>query len=221
MENNLGNVKKIAGYISIVGSVVMVIGAILWGTSGTDLWIALDNSTISNYLESSHLVSTQLVANLSFWILGVLILGLAGTLMANITTNHLSYSQIILICYRTAVPMAITSYIIMLSIIVQVAPDASETTITLTNVLGWIGVRLDDLSTALMIGIGPFVISLAGKNTWVPKWLLKWSYLTAILGLFSIIVLYFSNLRQFGFIIIPIGVAWMLAAGFVLVKDKD
>jgi hypothetical protein len=220
MENNLDHTKKIAGYSAISGAVIMIIGAVLWGTSGTDLWNALDNNSIVNYLESSHFKSGQLIANLSFWISGVLILGLAGALMANLAQNHIPYSQIILICYRTAVPMVITSYIIMLSIIVQISPDVSESSLALTNTLGWIGVRLDDLSTALMIGVGPFFISLSGQKTWVPGWLLVWSYLTMILGLFSVIVLYLSNLRQLGFIIIPVGVTWMLAAGLVLLKNK-
>jgi hypothetical protein len=221
MESKPDNIKKSAGYVSIAGALTMVAGAVLWGTSGTDLWVALDNGNISNYLESSHLVRTQLIANLSFWIFGVLVLGLAGTLMANISENHLIYSQIIMLCYRTAVPVVIVSYIIMLSIIVQISPDVSESSIALSNALGWIGVRLDDLATALMIGIGPFFISLSGQKTWVPKWLLNWSYLTMIAGLFSIIVLYFSDLRQFGFIVIPIGVAWMIVAGIVLLKSKN
>lgn len=71
---------------------------------------------------------------------------------------------------------------------------------------------------ALIIGGGPFFISLAGRGDWAPTWLVRWGYLAGIAGLFSVFVLYFAGLSGYGFVIIPIGIGWMLAAGIALLR---
>jgi hypothetical protein len=118
------------------------------------------------------------------------------------------------------VPIVIVSYVMMLAVVVQIAPNTSETAIALTNAVGWIGVRLDDIGTTLMIGLAPLFVCLAGKDDWVPKWLLAWSWVTAAVGLFSLAVLYVASLRALGFAIVPVGVLWTIAAGLVLIRHK-
>jgi hypothetical protein len=127
-------------------------------------------------------------------------------------------AQIAAFCIRTAVPLVIVSYIVMLSLLVQLGPDTSPTAVAIANVVGWIGVRADDIATALMIGAGPFFFALAARDEWMPSWLAWWGYLTGAIGLFSLVVLYIAPLRSLGFIIIPIGVAWTIAAGIVLLR---
>jgi hypothetical protein len=108
----------------------------------------------------------------------------------------------------------------MLAIVVQLAPEVSSTTVAIARVAGWIGARLDDIATALMIGIGPLFISLAGRGTWVPAWLLGWSWLAALLGALSIVVLYVPGLRGVAFLVVPVGVGWMVAAGAVVGRGR-
>ncbi|MBK8904767.1 MAG: hypothetical protein IPM53_26545 [Anaerolineaceae bacterium] len=210
--------RRLGGYTAIAGAVTMVIGAALWGTSGTDLWLALDSGDMAGYLAAVAGVKTQLVANLSVWILGVLILGVAGTMMAEMCQKRKALAQVGLICFRTAVPLVIVSFIAMLAVVVQLGGAVDETAVAIAKVVGWIGARADDLATALIIGGGPVFISLAERGEWVPTWLLRWGYLAGLTGLFSLVCLYIPGMVAYSFIIIPVGVIWMIAAGVVLLR---
>lgn len=216
----LNSTARLGAYTAIGGAVTMIVGAALWGASGTDLWMALDKGEMASYLTVAGAVKPQLVANLSFWIIGVLILGLAGTILSDLGRQRWALAQAALLAYRTAVPLAIIAFITMLSIVVQIAPDTSETAISIAKVVGWVGARADDLATALLIGIGPLLISLAGRGNWTPNWLARWGYLAGIVGLFSLIIPYFPSLAPFNFLIVIVGMSWMIAAGIVLLRLK-
>lgn len=219
MERNLHEDDyRMAGYTAIGGTIIMLIGAALWGTSGTDLWAALDSGELAGYLAAAGAVRGQLVANLTLWILGVLVLGVAGTALVRVCAQRPSLAQVALVSIRTAVPLVIVSYVAMLSLVVQIAPDASPTSVAIAKVVGWIGVRADDLGTALTIGFTPLFVSLAAKGEWMPAWLARWGYLTGIIGLLSLVVLYIPGMGAFSFLILPVGMGWMLAAGVVLLR---
>jgi hypothetical protein len=212
---------QLGGYSAIAGCVTMIVGAALWGTSGTDLWAALDSGDMAGYLTAIEPVKGQLVANLSVWILGVLILGVAGAMLTALCTQQRPLAQVAKVCYQTAVPLAIVSYIAMLAIVVQLGGDGSATAVSLAKVVGWIGARADDLGTALIIGIGPLFISLAGHGEWVPTWLLRWGYLVGVIGILSVVFLYLPGMAAYGFIILPVGMGWMIATGVVLLRRTN
>ncbi|WP_420628554.1 hypothetical protein [Candidatus Leptofilum sp.] len=209
---------RLAGYTAIGGCITMIIGAALWGTSGTDLWAALDSGDMAGYLAAVAGVKGQLVANLSIWIIGVLILGVAGNVLAGLSQQRLGFSQAAQVCYQVAVPLVIVSYIAMLSLVVQLAGDTSETAVAIGNVLGWVGTRADDLATALILGAGPLFITLANRSSWMPVWLIRWGYLSGLVGLFSVAVHYVAGMGAFGFLILPVGMGWMIATGIVLLR---
>jgi hypothetical protein len=112
------------------------------------------------------------------------------------------------------------AYIAMLSLVVQIAPNTSPVAVSLAEVVGWIGARADDFATALILGAGPFFFVLAGKGAWVPGWLAVWGYVAGVVGLFSLAVLYVPGLAGFGFLILPVGMGWLLAASVVLLRRK-
>ena len=207
-----------SGFATLAGTITMLIGAALWGTSGTDLWAALETGDVAGYLAAAGAVKAQLVANLSVWILGTFIIGIAGTMLAALCTRRRALVQAALVCYRTAVPLVIVSYIAMLAVVVQLGGDTSATAVSLAEVVGWIGVRADDLATALILGAAPLLLSMAGHGEWAPTWLLRWGYLTGLTGLLSIIFLYLSGMSAYSFIILPVGMGWMLATSIVLLR---
>ena len=215
---NVGHAAQLGAYTALGGTVIMLIGAALWGTSGTDLWAALDSGDMAGYLATAGAVKGQLVANLTVWIVGVLVLGVAGRVLVQLCTRRQSLALAALVCISTAVPLVVISYIAMMALVVQIAPDTSATSVAIANVVGWIGTRADDLGTALIIGFTPLFLSLAGREEWVPTWLARWGYLAGVIGLFSLVVLYFPGLTAFGFAILPVGMGWMLAAGVVLLR---
>ncbi len=131
--------------------------------------------------------------------------------MAGFCVSSPRLAQLTLVCIRSAVPISIVSFIIMLSLAIH--PPAVDNAST----LGWIGARLDDFATVLIVGASPLFISLAGKADWVPGWLSKWGYLAGIAGLLSIVGM-LTGVVPLSFIIIPFGLGWIMAAGIVLVK---
>lgn len=214
MERGL-NTTRLAAYTALAGAASFIIGAVLWSTTGADIDLSVTNGEMAGYLTAAAANRAVLVANLSFWIIGALILGVAGTTMANLSKRRV-WAQTALVCYRTAVPLVIIAYVAMLSVVVQIAPDTSATAVSLAEVVGWIGSRADWVATILIIGVGPLFLSLAGQGDWAPKWLVRLGYGTGVCGLLTAVAMYTNALGTYGFIIIPVGLAWMIAAGVVL-----
>lgn len=109
----------------------------------------------------------------------------------------------------------------MLAVVVQIAPDTSPTAVAIAEVVGWIGVRADDLGTALTIGFGPLFIALAARGDWLPTWLVRLGYLTGLLGLVTVIAMFSPSLTAYGFIILPFGLLWMIATGITLLRRTN
>jgi len=217
-SNHINSTAKVAAKTAIGGAVCMFIGAGFWGATGADLWTALNDSDLVGYLAAAGEVKPLLVVNLSLWIIGVLILGMAGTLLADLCARRRALAQAAMVCFRAAVPLAIISFIAMLALVVQIAPDTSPAAVAVAEVVGWIGARTDDLATALIIGAGPFFISLAGRGDWAPTWLVRWGLLAGFTGLLAVTVIYIPALTQLGLLIVPAGLGWMIAAGIVLLR---
>lgn len=189
----------------------MLMGAACWGASGTDLWQALAGQTMNAYLNSLESVKPMLAASTFFWTLGVLLLGTAGTMMSAMCTKRPGLVQLQKTLLGTAVPVAVVSFFMMFSLTV------SATDIHSANLIGWTGARLDDLATAMIIGFSPMLLSVAGKKDWVPGWLGTWGMLAGLAGALDIACM-FTGLTALSFIIIPIGMGWMIAAGVVLIR---
>jgi hypothetical protein len=202
-----------AGSVSITGAVFMLIGAAFWGASGTDLWQALAGNQMESYLSKLPDARQLLVVNTFFWVLGVLLMATAETLMAGLCSLNTGLAQLAKVFARTGASVAIVSFIIMLSLAIIIPPA------DVAVLIGWIGARLDDIATMLIIGFSPLCLSIAGKADWVPGWLKGWGYLAGITGLLGIISL-LTGIVALGFIIIPFGIGWMIAAGIVLLKTK-
>lgn len=70
---------RIYGVLAISGAVSMFVGAAAWGSTGIDLWQSLAQRKVASYLSAAGSVKLQFVINTTFWILGVLLMGAAGT----------------------------------------------------------------------------------------------------------------------------------------------
>ncbi len=205
------NILSSTGYMAFFGAISMLIGAGFWGASGTDLWQALENHQMEDYLAQMEPVRHLLVLGTFFWSLGVLLLGTSISLMSGLSSAKSGLANLVLVCIQCAVPVAIVSFITMLSLAIH--PPSAEVAYT----IGWIGARLDDIATLLMIGAGPLFLSLMGRGDWMPKWLTVWGYLAGLSGLLAIVGM-LINFSAIGFIIIPVGLGWMIAVGVILIK---
>jgi hypothetical protein len=166
------------GNVSIVGAVTMLIGAACWGASGTDLWQALAGNQMDTYMSQLPDVKRLLAVNTFFWSLGALLMATALTLMAKLCISNLELAQMAKVFSMAGVSIAIVSFIIMLS------PAIITPSVEIATIIGWIGVRLDDIATMLIVGFSPLCLSIAGKADWIPGWLSVWGFL-AQKGLFQ------------------------------------
>jgi hypothetical protein len=202
-----------AGNMSIAGAISMLIGAACWGASGTDLWQALATSQMEDYLSQLPTVKQLLIINTGFWILGVLLMATAIILMTEFCISNQGFGQMAKVFSLAGAAAAIVSFIIMLSL-AMIVPS-----VDIATIIGWIGARLDDIATMLIIGFSPLCLSIAGKGNWVPDWLSVWGFLAGISGFLGIVSM-LTGIVALGFIIIPFGIGWMIAAGIVLLKKS-
>jgi hypothetical protein len=214
---SIQDTTKLAAYTALAGAAAFIIGAGLWASSGADLDLSVTNGDMAGYLTAAAANKSVLVANLSFWIFGSLLLGTAGMTLANLSKRRV-LAQVATVCYQTAVPLVIVAYVAMLAVVVQIAPDTSATAVSLAEVIGWIGSRADWVATVLIVGVGPLLLSLAGQGDWAPTGLVRWGYLAGACGLLTTIAIYTNGLGTYGFLIIPVGLFWMIAAGVTLLR---
>ncbi len=210
--------KRLGAYSVILGALFMITGAVLKVVSGADLDLALTTGSPADYLAQLTEVRHLLVMNLSFWIVGVFFLGIGGTIMAELCDRKQTMGSIVKLCYFTGVPLAIVSFIAWLALVVQLSPEASRAELNLFEVVGWFISRADWTATILVVGAGPALISYAGRKEWVPAWLARFGILPALAGVLTAIAMFTNALTSYGYLIVPVGILWMIAAGIVLFR---
>ncbi len=219
MENqNIETTTKIGAYTALIGALCMLAGATFWGISGADLEKALYNGDIANYLINAQENYTLVIANISIWIIGVTLIGIAGTMMVKLCVQRQAISTIAMYIYWIALPLVIASYVAMLTVVVQLSPDISEATVSIAGAMGWFGTRVDWIATIFMLGIGPALISVAGRGDWVPNWLARWGFLALFASLLTAVAMFMGGLTTYGFLIVPVGLSWTIAASIVLFR---
>lgn len=207
------------GYACIAGSLVMIAGAVCKIASGVDLDASLAAGDLGGYLSGVAQVELIVVANLSLWIVGVFGLGTAGVMLAAMGRSRSVAARWGKLCYTTAVPLAMAAFVAWLAIVVQLSGSGSATEVAIAEVVGWFASRADWTATVLVVGLGPLLVSLAGRGDWVPRWLLVWSFLAAGTGGLTVLAMFVGGLTGYGFLIVPVGLGWTIAAGIVALRE--
>ncbi|HPF68682.1 MAG TPA: hypothetical protein PLC20_13480 [Flavobacteriales bacterium] len=215
--NNL-QARRLAGTLTLVGSLCMLGGAAVWGSTGVDMDQALDTGDLVGYLNSAAVHRTALIVNLSVWILGVFLLGAAARLMALLSRTNVLGSLLVRYNYGVGIPLVIVSYMAWMAVVVRLPGQDVASVAPIAEVVGWFGVRADWLATIMVLGLGPFLIVRAGRGSWVPGWLSVWGQLCLVPGVLTLIGMYCGGMTTYGFLIIPMGMAWMIAASVVLLR---
>lgn len=211
---------RLGGYAALAGSLCGLAGAALVITSGSDMFQVLAGQPMADYLRSAAANSGLLIVNLTLWIFMVLLLGTAATMMSALCERRPSLAQLGRFCAWVGVSVAICAFVAWLAIVVRLAPDQSAAALVTASAIGWFVLYADSIATILIIGVGPTFLALAGRDDWAPTWLVRWSFLTALTGLISLVDLMAggSGSSTYGFAIVPVGIGWMLAAGVVLLR---
>lgn len=208
--------RRAGGLLSIVGAVAMGTGGAVYTSTGADLWGLVDGDVdINTYLaDAAASVSTLHTAH-TIWIAGVLALALGGVLLTGRSSDDPSTAA--RATYTIGAALAIPAFMTMIALtrLAETGADAPA----LTEALAFLGARLDDLATVVIVGLGPVLITIANRRTWMPGWLAALGVACGAAGLLSIISIYFGQSATLGFLIVPIGLAWTLAAGIVTIRQ--
>lgn len=209
---------KIGAFTALLGSVCMLAGAAIWGASGADIDVSLAANDLIGYISAANESKTLLITNLSIWIVGVLFLGVAASMMTYLSRENQILSIIARYNYWVGTPIVVISYMAWMAVVVRLTSFEPSSVVAIADVVGWFASQADWVATVLVLGTGPVFLSHAGKNSWVPKWLLVWSYFCLVAGFLNILAMYLGGLSTYGFLIIPVGMGWMVASSVVLFK---
>jgi len=209
---------RIGAYATLIGSLCMLCGAALLAGSGADIDQAIYDKDLAGYLSAAQASQHLLIANLTIWIIGVILLGAGTTMMAFISDQGSPLVSLVRYNYWIAVPLVVASYMAWLAVVVQLTPAGAPTSAAIAEAMGWFAVRADWVGTVLVLGTGPVLIAAAGRSTWVPGWLHIWSYIALFAGLLTTLAQYAGGLTTYGFLIIPVGMGWMLGTSVVLFR---
>lgn len=206
---------RVTGGLAIVSSLTMFSGAMLLLASGLDLDAALATGTMADYLAAVPEARGLAVANLVVWIIGVMLWGIAGDALSRLPATNSTATLLARSCYRFGIPLVVAAYTAWLVVVVVLGGDTSESTITMGTALGWFASRADWIATILVVGLGPLFLSLGGRGTWAPRWLLVWGGIAAFCGALNAVAMLTggAGLTSYGFVIIPVGLGWQIAAG--------
>ena len=175
-ETDQSNLRQ-AGYLFGLGAISMLIGAIIKRVVGADLDGALAGADIGQYLAAASGLEAGLFINLSFWILGAFLIGSGGYLISRHRPD--TVSGVAAASYLIGSVLAISSFVTWIAVV-----RLAETTqaFDLADALGFIASRSDWIATVLIVGLGPLLVSIAGRDTWVPRWLFVLGAVTAFAG---------------------------------------
>ena len=208
---------RLGGWTAVTGGLLMALGAGLWRASGTDLDAALAGDAMAAYLAEAA-GNGLVVANLVAWILGVLFLGAAGLAFARAPGNRPAPAHLARVAFVVSVPVAVVAFITWLAMVVQTGSDFTAAELAAADLAGWIASRADWTATALIVVFGPALLSWAGRDGWVPGWLLGLGVLAGVAGTATVVAMFTGALTTYGFAVVPIGLIWMLSAGVTAVR---
>lgn len=209
---------RLGAYSAFFGALSFLVGAILWGATGADIDAALATNDMAGYLARAGEAQPLLIVNLCFWMFGTCLLGIAGNSLSNLSNPARISTHIAKTCYQIAAPLVLASYVALMAVVVRIVPDTSPASVALASALGWFGTTADWIGTVLFLGAGPFFLALAGRNDWMPTWLVRVAVANGVAGVLTLIGLFTNGMSSYGFLIIPIGMFWVFSVGIVLFR---
>lgn len=204
----------VGGSCLLAGALLMIAGAIVWATTGADLDSALADGTMSEYLSDAAEHHTALMTNLGLWIVGASLLGFGGASLAG-SSEERAGADVARGIYLVGAAAAVVAFGVW-SGLVHAAhlPEVGG----VAEAIGFSVSRIDWVATIMLIGVGPLALVWPERTGWAPGWLRAWSGLTALAGLLTVVAMVTGDLDTLGFVIVPLGAAWSIAAGAVAIR---
>jgi hypothetical protein len=209
--------RRLGGASLVIGALVMVAGAAVWASTGTDLDAALVEGTVGAYLDAAVEHRGALAVNLTLWMFGVGLLGLGGIQLAGTgrEPGHPARDAA-RACYAVATTLALVSFLTWYGLI----RVAGSIDVGAAEAIGWTAWNLDNVATSLIVGIGPLALAWVARDGWMPQWLSIWAGAAAITAVLTWIAIPTGGGGTYGFLIVPVGIVWSITAGVVAMRAR-
>ncbi len=213
---------RTSGILAITGSITMLVGTAAWAFSGADLDKALDSDTMAEFLTDAADTGAALVANLSLWMLGVVLLAIGGLGLLRRGREESLASVVGRFSLTAGAGLVLGAYSLWLGIVLGLAPAhlAGESVIGTARALGYAASIGDWVATVMILGVGIAAIATAGRGVWVPRWLWIWGMASLAAGILTILGLFLEARTSLTIIILPIGMLFLITAGIVSIRDN-
>jgi hypothetical protein len=208
---------RIAGILSIAAAVVMLVGAALWAALGADIDAAVTDGTVAEHARDIADNVGLEVAHLAVWIVGVTLLAFAAVAHAGTTDVRRDVARLGAAAALIGAATAIVAFLAMATF-AHLAPQADSTSMPTLEALAFLGSRLDWVATIGVVGLAPAFLAQAATRTWAPRWLVIWGYVAGALGVLTAVAIFAGGLGTYGFVIVPVGLGWYIAAGVVQLR---
>lgn len=206
--------RRASGYTLILGVLTMIAGAIVHFSTGTDLWAALAADSIGDHLAAVAGAEGVHYLGLTLWSVGAILLGLGGAGLAG--TGAGAGADMARASYAIGASLAVASFLLMASV-VRIADGGGDAAIAAEG-LGFAGAHLDDVATAVIIGLSPVLLALSGTAGALSKWLARLAWGCGAAALVMVAAIFVDATATWGLVIVPIGLGWTLAAGILAVR---
>jgi hypothetical protein len=119
-------------------------------------------------------------------------------------------------CYAVAATLALVSFLAWHGLL----RVADRIDVAAAEAIGWTAWQLDNVATSLIIGLGPLTLAWATRDGWMPKWLRTWAAVAAATAVLTWIAIPTGGGGTYGFLIVPVGIAWSVTAGVVALRAR-
>lgn len=215
--SSIDTTARTTGLVAIVAVAVMVSAAIIWTTTGTDLDTAVTDGTVAEYVAVAASDPVGIVAHLSGWVVGVSLLAAAAMMMARMTVGRRTISILAETIVLISAAVALAAFTVWFALVSAADRLTDE---SLMEVLGFIASRGDWIGTVGIVGITPFLLSRAGRDEWVPPWLVRVGYGALATGALATVALFTGDLATLGFPVVLAGLVWYGGAGITLMRSS-
>lgn len=208
--------RRVGAIAFLAGAVAMAVGGVLYGAAGADLWgVVNSGESIDSYLTDAAAATGTLHTGQVIWIAGVIALAAGGVAIVGSRTDPLAH--VTRAIYLLGAALAVPSFVLMAAL-VRLA-DRAPVDAGLTETLAFAAARLDDIATALIVGLAALLLSLHRGPEELPRGLRHFGLVAGAVGALSLVVLAMGSLADLGFVIVPVGLIWSLLAGIHVVRS--
>ncbi|HUG85845.1 MAG TPA: hypothetical protein VMM13_14880 [Euzebya sp.] len=210
--------RRAGGLCLVAAAVCMLAGAIIWAPTGVDFDAAVEQGTATALLADVDASRGALQVTFLLWILATPFFAAAGGLLRR--AHHGSPAGVAagsLMVFGAGI--ALIAFVGFETMTTAMAPLHDSISHELATTVSHLTSRLDWIATIAIIGVPPALLSAANREVW-PRWIQVLGFLAPLTAMLTATAMVTgSGLTTYGFLLVPVGLVWAIAAGIRLARS--